>query len=54
MSDKQMVVLSVVNEETAKSLMRQLDAIAKLDDKVKIVDAASRRRAGVANRSSNR
>ena len=40
MSDTQLVVLSLPSEESATDLVRQLDAIDKLDANVKIVDVA--------------
>ena len=40
MSDTQLVVLSLWSEDSARDLVRQLDAIDKLDKNVTIVDAA--------------
>ena len=40
MSDKQLVVLSLASEESARDLVRQLETIDKLDANVTIIDAA--------------
>jgi uncharacterized membrane protein len=40
MSDKQLVVLSLASEDSARDLVRQLEAIDKLDANVTIIDAA--------------